>query len=396
MANPDMRRLQLAWAAGSFALWSSTITLAVYAFDVGGVAAVGLAGLIRLLPGALASPFGGLLGDRHSRRSVMLGSALAGALVLAASALAISLDAPVAVVFALAGLFMIASSPYVPAEGALLPAVARTPQELSAANVAHSFMDNGGFLIGSTATGVLLAAASTQAAYAMAALAAAGAAVLVFRMTRDERPTYEPDVDAAGVLRDTARGARALFADGRLRLVGAASILLTLFEGAADVLVVVLALDLLGLGQASVGYLNAAWGIGAIAAGAGLAVLLDRGHLASGLVLGSLIAGASMALPGVWVVPVAAYIGLIGIGVGYTFTEVAARTLLQRLGDDETLARTLGFLETARLAAMGLGSIAAPALVALLGGEGALLALGAVLPLFALLRWSVLRSVEVG
>ena len=68
------------------------------------------------------------------------------------------------------------------------------------------------------------------------------------------------------------------------------------------------------------------------------------------------------------------------MGFGYTFVEVAARTLLQRLGSDETLARVTGFLETSRLAAMALGAIVAPVLVALFGIRGALLALGAVLP----------------
>jgi Cyclic nucleotide-binding domain len=167
-------------------------------------------------------------------------------------------------------------------------------------------------------------------------------------------------------------------------------------EGAADVLVVILALDLLDLGPGSVGYLNAAWGVGALLGGAALALLLDRGHLAAGLVLGSVVVGVSMALPGLWVVAVAGYLGWLGMGAGYTFVEVVARTLMQRLGSDETMARVLSFLETARFTAMALGSIAAPALIALLGIEGTLIAIGAMLPVFALLRWSSLRGLEIG
>jgi MFS family permease len=395
-SNPDMRRLQLAWAAASFAMWTFAIALGVYAFGVGGAAAVGIAGLVRLMPGALASPFAGLLGDRHSRRAILLLSASASTVVLGCSALASAMDAPAAAVFALAGLFTVAASPYVPCEGALFPAVARTPQELSASNVAHSTMDNVGFLAGSALTGVLLAIASPPAAFAAAAIASAAGTMLLAGLARDRRPAYVADVKSSGVLRETAIGARTLLADRHLRLAGAILILLVFIEGAADVLVVILALDLLGVGEGAVGYLNAAWGLGAIAGGAALAVLLDRGHLAAGLVAGSLIAGAAMALPGIWVVAVAAYLGWLGIGVGYTFVEVAARTLLQRLGSDETLARALGFLETARLAAMGLGSIAAPALVALFGIRGALIAAGTILPLFAILRWSGLRAFEVG
>ena len=84
------------------------------------------------------------------------------------------------------------------------------------------------------------------------------------------------------------------------------------------------------------------------------------------------------------------------MGVGYSLVEVAARTLLQRLGSDETLARVIGALEANRLAATAFGSIAATALIALLGVRGALLALGAILPVFALFRWHALHGFEIG
>ena len=76
-SNPEMRRLQLAWGAESLAIWSFAIALGVYAFDASGPTAVGVAGAVRLLPGALAVPFGGLIGDRASRRSVLVASAWA-------------------------------------------------------------------------------------------------------------------------------------------------------------------------------------------------------------------------------------------------------------------------------------------------------------------------------
>ncbi len=155
-----MRLLQLAWAAESLAIWSFAIALGVYAFDAAGTTAVGIAALVRLLPGALASPFAGLIGDRSSRRAVLVVSALGNAALLGAATAAAAIDAPVGVVFALAGLSTVAISPYVPAEGALMPLVARTPQELSAANVAHSAMDNIGFLAAGLISGALLAAAT--------------------------------------------------------------------------------------------------------------------------------------------------------------------------------------------------------------------------------------------
>jgi MFS family permease len=393
--NQEMRRLQLSWAAESFAIWTFAIALGVYAFDASGATAVGLAALVRLLPGALAAPFGGLIGDRFSRRAVLIASAGTNAVLIGGAAVAAAMDAPVSVVFAFAGLSTIAISPYVPAEGALMPVVARTPQELSAANVAHSAMDNVGFLAAGIVSGVLLATASPEAVFGVAAIAGLVSALLIARLARDERPAYARETPER-VLAEVARGARSLLSDSRLRLVGTVLTLLFFFEGAADVLAVIVALDLLGLDQGAVGYLNAAWGMGALLGGGALAFLLHRGQLAAGLSLGCLLAGASLLLPGLLAVAVAGYVAWFGMGAGYTFVEVAAWTLLQRLGSDETLARALAFLESSKFAAMALGSIAVPALIALFGVRGTVIACGLILPVFALFRWSGLRALEIG
>jgi MFS family permease len=393
--NPEMRLLQIAWGAESLAIWSFAIALGVYAFDAAGAAAVGIAGLVRLLPGAFAAPFGGLIGDRSSRRTVLIVSALATSALLGVATVAAAADASVAIVFVIAGLSTVATSPYIPAEGALMPLVARTPQELSAANVAHSALDNVGYLIGAVATGALLATASPQAVFGMAAIAALVATLLLARLTPDARPAYARETSVAAIA-EMAKGARSLLSDSRLRLVGITLTLLVFFEAAVDVLAVIVALDLLGLDQGAVGYLHAAWGVGALLGGGALAVLLHRGQLTAGLVLGCWLAGASLALPGLWVVAAAGYIAWLGIGAGYTFVEVVARTLLQRLGSDETLARTLAFLETSRFAAMALGSIAVPALIAILGVRATVIGVALILPVFALARWSALRALEIG
>jgi MFS family permease len=394
-ANPEVRSLELAWVASSFALWSFAIALGVYAFDVGGATAVGVAALVRLLPAAFVSPFAGLMGDRHSRRVVLLLSSVAGAFAAGCAAVAAAVGTSEAVVFALAGVVTIASTPYVPAESALLPAVARSPQELSGANVARGAMDNCGFLLGAVVSGAMLATTSPQAVFAAAAAASLIAAALLFGLQPDERPAYASET-SRGALHDTGLGLTAFAADRDLRLIAETFGLLVFFEGAADVLVVIVALDLLGLGGGSVGYLNAAWGIGAVLAAPLLALLLEQRRLAAGLVAGAFLTGAAMMLPAIWVVALAAYLSWAGQGLGYEFVNVAARTLLQRLGSDEVLARVVGTLETLRFVAMAAGSIAAPALVSLLGIEGTLIAFGATLPLYALLRWSRLRSFEIG
>jgi MFS family permease len=395
--NRDLGLLGLSKAGNSFASWSFAISLGVYGFEHGGATAVGIIALVRLAPGALASPFAGLLSDRFSRRAVLIWSSLAAALVLGAATAVAAFDGSNWLILALAGLFTVAIAGYAPAEAAMLPFLARTPQELSAANVTHSTMENVGFLFAALATGVILVFASPAVVFAAAAAVALLTVAMIFGITPDRRPEYTPlEGEITGIAQETTIGFRILFKDSALRLSGATITMLLFFEGLADVLVVILALELLHLDHGSVGFLKAAWGIGALVGAGGMAALLYRGKLVGALVGGSLILGLGAALPGFWTVPVAAYGGWLAIGFGYTFVKVTAKILLQRLGSDETLGRVVGALWSARLAATAIGSIIASAIVALVGIEESLFIVGALMPVFILLAWSRLRAYEIG
>ncbi len=395
--NRDLGILGIATVLMAFATWCFTIALGVYGFEAHGAVGVGLVALVRFLPGALASPLAGLLIDRHPRRAVMLASSLACAGVLAGASVAAALDAPTAVVFCFPALFAIASCGYGPAHSALTPVLAHTPQQLSASNVSHSAMENAGFVMAALGTGVLLGLTSPGFVFGVATVSAALVFVFVTQVRRDRRPAYGEDADElSGALREVTVGLRTLVDHPALRLATATLIALFLFRGFADVLVVVMALELLGLGQGSVGFLNATAGIGALVGAMALAMLLDRGRLVIAIACGSLLLAAATVLPAIAPQRAPAYFGWFYVGIGFVFVEVAAKTLMQRLGSDETLGRVIGTLEAGRLAAMALGSVGAVALVEILDVRGALLALGALMPLFVLLGWARLRAYEVG
>ena len=243
----------------------------------------------------------------------------------------------------------------------------------------------------------MLATASPAVVFGVAAVVAFVTTVGLTTITRDARPDYVArERSLSGLARQSVTGFRTLGGHPGLRLLAGALVILVFFEGTAEVLVVIMAFDLLHLSEDSVGFLNAAWGVGALLGGAELSLLLDRGRLAFGLAAGALVVGLATALPAAWPVAVAAYAGWLCIGLGFTVVEVAAKTLLQRLGDDETLSRVVGSLESARLGAMAVGAISASALATLLGVRGALLALAALLPAFLLLFYARLRAFEVG
>ena len=344
--TPGRARVAVSKILTAFAAWSFALALGVYGFEAHGIVGVGVVALIRYLPGAAVAPIAGILIDRSSRRTFWVASAAAMALVLCGATAAAALGAPTWVVFIFPGLFAIASAGYGPAESAMSPMMARTPQQLSAGNVNDSVMENSGSLIGAIGTGLLLTATSPAFIFGLCAAASLVVFVLLLGVPRDKRPAWLGEADElAGAWAEIVAGMRTLAAHPGLRLAWTTTALLLAFEGFAEVIVVGLALHVLELSTGAVGFLRAAWELGAVGAGVGLVLLLDRGRLVIAIAGGSVLIGAAALLPGLVATPAAAYVGWFGIGIGIVFVEVAAKTLMQRLGDDETMGRLLTLLQ---------------------------------------------------
>ena len=150
--------------------------------------------------------------------------------------------------------------------------------------------------------------------------------------------------------------------------------------GGLSVIVVVVSLQLTNAGQAGVGYLSAALGIGGFVGGFVALVLATRGRLAADFGVGVVLFGIPFALIGIFSSFGVALVAMAIVGIGNSITDIAAVTLFQRIVPDEVLGRVLGVLEGILLGAIGLGGIFAPIAIALLGAEPALIAAGLVLP----------------
>ena len=272
LATPDLRRLQAAWAAAATGGWAFMVALAVYAYGEGGAAAVGLAALVRMVPAGLAAPLLGKAADRFPRRDVLLASTLARAVLLGALALAAALHA-FPLVLVLAALFTVAQAAHKPAQAALIP---RLGPHAEAANALWTTIDNAAFILGALAGGALVATTGAPVAFAAAALTFLLATVLLANIKRD-CPSLEnsrANLKVPGTFKLAGLDRRAK------TLVGVLSVS-TLIEGMVDVLVVVTALELVHVGEAGVGWLNGAWGVGGVVGGV-LAVRLARRGLPLG------------------------------------------------------------------------------------------------------------------
>jgi MFS family permease len=391
-ANPDLRRIELALTGSITGEWAYAIALAVYAFDRGGPAAVGIVGLIRFLPAAVSSPFAAMLGDRFRRGRVMVASDLLRALATAAAAAAVLGGAPAGVVYALAGFVSVVSTAFRPAQAALLPSLARTPEELTASNVASTTIESVGSFAGPALGGLLLAATSVGVVFAATAATFVWSALLVLGITSE--PAAGKRGRGPGIRAEALAGFRIIALEARLRLVVALYGAQTLVAGALNVLIVVAALDLLDLGKSGPGFLNSAVGVGGLAGAVVALALVGRRRLATDFGLGLFLWGVPIALIGVWPHEAPALVLLAVLGVGNTLVDVAALTLLQRAAPDEVLARVFGVIESLLVAAVGLGAILAPLLIALFGVRGALIATGALLPVLTAFAWRRLVRID--
>src|SRR6184192_4380532 len=189
--NQNVRRVELAWGAAIAAEWAHFVALGVFAYNHGGTGAVGLAGLVRLLPAAVIAPFAASLA----------GSAAA---FFASSKL---------LVFAFAAVLGLATTLIRPALQALLPSLARTPEELIAANGATSTIESLGTLVGPLVAGILVSVANAGVVFA----GAAGTLVVATLLLGLVRVEGRVEIDAA-----ETGGARRMVSDGLRSIWGAA------------------------------------------------------------------------------------------------------------------------------------------------------------------------------
>jgi MFS family permease len=391
--NNDLRRLELAWSGSIIGQWGYEVALAVFAYRAGGATAVGLVALVRLLPAAVVAPFAALLGDRFRRKRIMVASDLARAGAMAGAAAAVFGGAPPATVYALAAIAAVTGTAFGPAQSALLPSLARSAEELTAANATSTTFESVGFFVGPALGGLLLAVTSVGAVFAMAAALFLWSAFVLGRIGGDSHGGQ--GAGAESILREALAGFRAVVVERRLRILVGLYGAQTLAAGILRVLLVVTALQVLDLGPSGVGFLNSAIGIGALVGMLVMLTLIGTSRLVAVFGLGILLWGVPLVLLGIWP-SVAAAVLLLGVlGVGNTLVDVAGLTLLQRAAPDEVRARVFGVLESVFLATIAIGAILAPLLTAVLGARGALIAAGSGLSVLVLLFWRPLNAVDV-
>jgi MFS family permease len=393
LANPALRRLQLAWAASMAGSLAFLIPLAVVSYhEGGGATGVGIVMLLRTAACAVFAPFTSILADRASPRRVMIVADLLRAALILVLAVVVHAGTGIGVVYILAVCVSIVSTVFRPAQAALMPVLARTPEELTAANAVAVTIESAAIFAGPGIGGLMLAVSGPDWTFAVCAgLLVLSAILVAFVPEPAAAPEAVAGPEGEGALRSATAGFRELASTPLLATVVGVYALQALVAGALGVFTVVLALQELHIGNAGVGYLDSVFGIGGIVGGVGAAALAGGRRLALAFAGGVLVWGVGIALVGISTSTALVCVLLAAVGVGNTVVDVAAITLLQRSAPADVIGRVFGVLEAIMLTALGAGSILAPALISLIGVRPAIVVTGLTLPVAVALtgRWLV-------
>lgn len=387
--NANLRRLELAYGASITSEWAFTVALAVFAYERGGAAAVGILGLVRMLPAALATPFTAALADRYERERALVAVTLLSAVALLAATALFYLGRNEAAIFAFAAAHAVVSTLCRPAVAALVPSLATTPQQLVAANGVSLTLEGLGTLAGPLIAGVMIQTASVGVVFAFGAVAYVVSALTLATIHVEGRLRFAHHRAEGGL----TEGFRLLAREPHPRLIVILFVAQMVVRGALNVLIVVIAFRLLHTGGGWVGFLSAAVGAGTLVGGFASMTLVGR-RLAVPFGVGLLLWGIPIALVAVAPHRVTALLLLAVVGIGNALEDVTGETLLQRLISDDLLGRVLGVMFGAATAGMGIGAIVAPGLISALGARGALVATGAFLPALVLVSWPALRRID--
>src|SRR5690349_3821995 len=372
-----------------YAVW---IAMLVYAYSRGGATVAGLVALAQLVPAAVVAPVAAAVADRRSPVIMLAGGYLVQAAAMAATAAAITAGAPLAA-YAAAVVAATAVTTTRPAQSTLIPSVASTPDQLTAANVVVAWVEATGIAASGLLAGALIALAGVGSVFAVCAGLGVVAALLTAGL-RVPALASRPE-GAATALAEVGEGLGLAVRRPRLRLMLALLTAEAVVVGALDLLFVILAISVLDRPQAWAGYLNFAYGVGAVLAATVSAVLVGRRLggpiLGAALLLSGALAALALGLGLAWTVAVLAV-----AGASRALLDVASRTLWQRSVPARLIGRVFGLLEGLTMAGLALGALLVPLLVYLGGNRVALLGAAAVLPLAAAIGGRALFGLDAG
>ncbi len=388
--NRRLRRLLLIYACFKTAELGGWIAITTIAYVAGGVNLATVVLVVQLAPATLAA-----LGVERAITSVgpervLVSGLVAQTLGLAGVSVLAGTGGPLPLLVASAAVAATAVVTTRPALQTLLPTIVEEPHELTAANSVMGWVLGAATLVGPVITALTISSIGDWAPFALFAgleLVATVTAVSLRRRRPDET-AWSPPLTVAGTNPGGAPADRLTPSPSTdlravwlmMLVIGAGGFL----WGAIDVVQALVAIDLTDGPPERAAVMAAAFGAGSLVGGLSTVALIGRRHLWPAMALSAASTAAAMALVGATSDPVVAGALLALVGAASTAMIVAARTLLQRISDFDTVCRAFSLAEATEMGTLLLGSMVIPFLVAGVGDRWAPAVVGGLVAVAAL------------
>ncbi len=393
LANRSVRDTQLALTGVRTIDLAQLVVVSTFLFTRGGAADVATYGVVRTLVPAVGVPAVTALGFRLGPGALLRIMALVAAAGSLAMAAVVMSGGSTLGVLACAGVIGVALNCFRPVICALMPALVRSPRELVAANAATGLVEGVSSLVGPVLGSLVGAVFGVPAL-----LVVTGAGMLLVSVVAGRLPATPAATSGAtggnGLLADYVAGARELAANRAGRLVTLLGTAQTVVRGAVSVIVVVFAIEVLGTGDAGVGALFGAMGVGGLVGLPIALVVVNRTGVHRSLAPGLAAWGLPLAICAIAPEPTVALVLFAVIGIGNGVVDIAYYAVLQRSVAEQVLARVLGVVEAMFQAGVAAGAFGGALLLDRVGPQPALLLVGVVLPVLALMVSPRLRSLD--
>jgi predicted MFS family arabinose efflux permease len=373
--------------------WALLLILPFYVYQrTGSVVSTGVLVAVELAPRLFISSVAGVLVDRWDRRWTMIGADLVRAVLMLGILLPL-IGAPLWIVYAVALLEAAAAQLFLPAQGAMLPAIVRDERDLLAANSMLATFNATTRLVGPPLGGLLFVTLGLTSSVIAdsASFLLSGLAIVAIRHARPDAAPDEPAAQPA-FIRELREGLRFIAGEPLIRALCLTLGIVMITQGLLDTVLVPFVSGVLHFGPVQLGVIAAAQGLGGLFGALGLGVIsrrLTRGTVlgVALLLAGVFIGGFALARP---LVLSAAFVFLLSVPmvVAAAWTE----TYFQQRVDGRLLGRVLGATETVSAAGILIGVVVAAVMGGALGPVSVLLLAAGVLLVAGALSMVWLRN----
>ncbi len=351
--NANFRRLWVAQIISEIGDWMYTVAIYSQLLRLTGGAAssIGAAFTMQVLPQMIVSPLAGVLNDRMSRRSVMIGSDLARAVVVALMLLAQHLEW-IWLIFVLLFLETVFWATFEPGRSAVIPNITEGEETLAANSlsaITWSFNFAAGFSIG----GLIAAAAGKDAVYVINSLSFLWSAWLLWRMKfhephlENQPPVrlrdlfdFSPVIEGVRYVKADSRLFATMLVKTGLGVMGANWVLVTML-GERKFPVSVPLFGAESAGMLGMSLLMGCRGVGALV-GPSIGTFLvghDEARMRKAILLGFLMSSSGYVILGQMGALAGACLALIWAHAGGSIIWVFSTTLLQMATEDKFRGR---------------------------------------------------------